>query len=128
MYNAGNYLQTFTPIDFGAAGLTKSGGSVRLYSPLTGSGTITLMSGGLELTGNNSNFTGLIVANNGTGVVRLGGAIQRADIELFNALFSFREFGLGLALIAGRFERAVIFGAEMLFEMLRPAPPGNRSR
>ncbi|HPA18776.1 MAG TPA: PEP-CTERM sorting domain-containing protein [Verrucomicrobiae bacterium] len=63
--DSGNYLQIYTPIDFGATGLSKSGGSVRLYSPLTGSGTLTAAGGGLELSGNNSNFTGQIVVETG---------------------------------------------------------------
>ncbi len=71
--SAGNYLQIYTPVDFGADGLSKSGGNVRIYGAMTGSGTLTAVSGGLELTGNNSNFTGEIIVNSGANLDLRGG-------------------------------------------------------
>ncbi|HPA21360.1 MAG TPA: autotransporter-associated beta strand repeat-containing protein [Verrucomicrobiae bacterium] len=67
-------LQIYTPIDFGAAGLTKTGvGNVRTYGTVAGSGTITVSAGALEMSGNNTNFSGAIVANGATLIELRGG-------------------------------------------------------
>lgn len=67
-------MQFYVPIDMGAAGLTKTGGgSVRMYSTLSGSGTVTVSGGALELSGNNTNFTGALIANGATLIEVRGG-------------------------------------------------------
>jgi len=77
IYNTSDYgaqLQIYTPIDFGALGLTVTNiGNVRLFS-FAGSGTLTAAGGTLELTGNNTNFSGEIVVNSGTTVDLRGGS------------------------------------------------------
>jgi len=57
------------PIDIGAGGVTKVGGGVaNLASTLTGSGALTISNGTVEIRGNNTNFTGEIVVNNGAAI------------------------------------------------------------
>lgn len=59
-------LDIQVPVNVTDAGLTKVGGGVaRFSSTLTGSSTVTVSSGSLELPGNNTNFTGAFVINGG---------------------------------------------------------------
>lgn len=62
------------PVDIGAGGVTKVGGGVaNLASTLTGSGALTISGGTVEIRGNNTNFTGEIVVNNGAAIEPRGG-------------------------------------------------------
>lgn len=63
-------------VDVGTVGLIKTGaGTINLASTLTGSGTITLESGAIEVRGNNAaSFTGEFVANSGSLELRSGSA------------------------------------------------------
>jgi autotransporter-associated beta strand protein len=66
----------YGPVDVGTAGLSKTGaGTINLASTLTGSGTIALLSGSMEVRGNNATtFTGEFVANGGSLELRGGNA------------------------------------------------------
>lgn len=66
----------YSPVDVGAVGLTMNGwGTINLASTLTGSGTITLASGSMEVRGNNATtFTGEFIANSGSLELRGGNA------------------------------------------------------
>jgi autotransporter-associated beta strand protein len=69
-------ISFYDPVDVGTVGLTKTGaGTINLTSTLTGSGTITLQSGSMEVRGNNATtFTGEFVANGGSLELRGGNA------------------------------------------------------
>lgn len=77
IHNTSDYtaqLRIYSLVDFGSAGLTVTNtGNVALFS-FMGSGTLTAAGGTLELGGNNTNFTGEIVANNATVDLRGGTA------------------------------------------------------
>ncbi len=68
----------YSPVDVGTVGLTMNGwGTINLTSNLTGSGTITLASGSMEVRGNNAaTFTGEFVNNGGS--LELRGGNQNA--------------------------------------------------
>lgn len=65
-YSGGYGLQINPVVDVGTAGVTKMGwGTVRFNNSITGSGTITVQQGTLELVGSSSGFTGKLVIQNG---------------------------------------------------------------
>jgi len=64
--SGGAGLDIQVPVVIGDAGVTMVGsGTARFFSPLTGSSTVTVSSGSLEIPAANTNFTGAFVVNGG---------------------------------------------------------------
>ncbi len=74
--SGGAGINFYGPVNVGTVGLTKtSGGTINLIGTLTGSGTMTLVSGSMEVRGNNAaTFTGEFVVNGGSLELRGGNA------------------------------------------------------
>ncbi len=71
--SGGDGIRFNLPVDVGAAGLTKIGfGVANLASNLSGSGTVTVSQGALEVRGDNVGFTGEFVVNGGVLDIRTG--------------------------------------------------------
>ncbi len=64
--SGGAGIEFNVPIDVGTVGLTKVGSGVASLRQITGSGNITISNGTIEARGNNTNFTGQFIINNGT--------------------------------------------------------------
>lgn len=74
-------LQINPVVDVGAAGVTKMGsGTARFNNRITGSGTITVQQGTLEVVGSSSGFSGAFVVNNGAALQARGFSGTGSDV------------------------------------------------
>lgn len=74
-------LQINPVVDVGTSGVTKmGGGTARFNNRITGSGTITVQQGTLEVVGSSSGFSGAFVVNNGAALQARGFSETGADV------------------------------------------------